>query len=877
MKSAEIRQAFLNFFQSKEHTIVPSSSLVPGNDPTLLFTNAGMVQFKDVFIGEDKRDYSRATSSQRCVRAGGKHNDLENVGYTARHHTFFEMLGNFSFGDYFKNDAIAFAWEFLTSSQWLNIPTEKLWVTVYAEDDEAYSIWSDIIGVPKDRIVRIGDNKGGRYNSDNFWAMGDTGPCGPCTEIFYDHGDSIWGGPPGSPEEDGDRYIEIWNIVFMQFNRTSDGQMHLLPAPSVDTGMGLERVSAVMQHVHSNYEIDLFQNLLQAAAKATNTADLDNKSLRVIADHLRSCAFLVVDGVLPSNEGRGYVLRRIMRRAIRHGHKLGQNEAFFSTLVPALVAEMGEAYPELVKSQDQVAKVFLAEEEQFAKTLEKGMSVLESALAELSGDVLSGDVAFTLYDTFGFPLDLTADIARERNITIDEARYEELMTNQREMSRAAGQFKVDYSDVIKLDGATEFLGYSNLEQAGVVMAIIVDGQTVDNVAVGTEASVVLNHTPFYAESGGQVGDSGYLSDAQNQFEVIDCTKQGAHHLHHGKVLSGAISVGQSLTAQVDSSVRAKTARNHSATHLLHAALRQVLGDHVSQKGSLNDSTKLRFDFSHFEPVTFEQIKTIEAIVNEQIQGNTVVGTEITDMETAKSMGAMALFGEKYGDSVRVLTMGNDNFSVELCGGTHVSRTGDIGFLKITSESSVAAGVRRIEAVTGLNALAWVDTQEQQLKEACELLKAKPENLVDRIVAAKTEIKDLEKALSALQSKLAASGVDQLISEAKTLGNVKALVAKVDGVDGKALGEMVDKIKDKLGDSVVLLLAEEDNKVTLIAGCSKSVTSRVKAGDLIKTVAPFVGGKGGGRPDMARGGGTDVSAIPAAITGAYEWLSSQLDN
>ncbi|GAA6167493.1 alanine--tRNA ligase [Sessilibacter corallicola] len=875
MKSAEIRQAFLQFFNSKEHSIVPSSSLIPGNDPTLLFTNAGMVQFKDVFIGEDKRSYTRATSSQRCVRAGGKHNDLENVGYTARHHTFFEMLGNFSFGDYFKESAIKYAWEFLTSKEWMAIPAEKLWVTVYSEDDEAFDIWATQIGVPKDRIIRIGDNKGGRYNSDNFWAMGDTGPCGPCTEIFYDHGESIWGGPPGSPEEDGDRYIEIWNIVFMQFNRTPDGAMNPLPAPSVDTGMGLERVAAVMQDVHSNYEIDLFQNLLNATAEATNSTDLENKSLRVIADHLRSCAFLVVDGVLPSNEGRGYVLRRIMRRAIRHGHKLGQTNAFFHKLVSALVKEMGEAYPELAQAQAQVEKVFLLEEEQFAKTLEKGMAVLESALAQLSGKELSGDVAFTLYDTYGFPLDLTADIIRERDLTIDEARYDELMTQQREMSRAAGQFKVDYSNVVQLDGATEFLGYSELENSGVVTALIVEGESKDTLSVGESAAIVLNHTPFYAESGGQVGDTGFITSDGAKFEVTDCTKQGAHHLHHGKLLEGEIKIGTAVTASVDDSIRAKTACNHSATHLLHAALRDVLGDHVSQKGSLNDSQKLRFDFSHFEAVTPEQLKTIEQMVNAQIRSNTAVATEVTDMETAKERGAMALFGEKYGDSVRVLSMGTDNFSVELCGGTHVNRTGDVGLMKIVSESGVAAGVRRIEAITGEAALSWVDQQESLLSDVCALLKTKPEKVVERVDTLKSELKELEKALASAKSQLAAAGTDDLLAQARSIADIQCLAARVDGVDAKSLGDMVDKIRDKLGNAVVILFSTEGEKVTLIAGVSKPVTKVVKAGDLIKEVAPLVGGKGGGRPDMARGGGTDAGGIDAAINQAYEWLSGKI--
>jgi len=875
MKSADIRQAFLQYFHSKQHEIVPSSSLVPGNDPTLLFTNAGMVQFKDVFLGEDKRPYKRATTSQRCVRAGGKHNDLENVGYTARHHTFFEMLGNFSFGDYFKKDAIHFAWEFLTGKDWMAIPKEKLSVTVYAEDDEAYGIWQNDIGVPSERLIRIGDNKGGRYNSDNFWAMGDTGPCGPCTEIFYDHGPEIWGGPPGSPEEDGDRFIEIWNIVFMQFNRSSSGEMNPLPAPSVDTGMGLERVSAVMQGVHSNYEIDLFQNLLRATADVTQAKDLEDKSLRVIADHLRSCAFLVVDGVLPSNEGRGYVLRRIMRRAIRHGHKLGQNEPFFYKLVAALVQEMGEAYPELSKAEAQVEKVFAAEEEQFAKTLEKGMSVLESALANIKGEQLSGEIAFTLYDTYGFPLDLTADIARERGLSVDEAGYEKLMDQQREQSRSAGNFKVDYSGVVQLAGATEFLGYDRLSEQGAITALIYDGKEVDQISVGQEATILLNNTPFYAESGGQIGDTGYIRQGDSVFEVSDCTKQGGHHLHHGRLLSGGLKVGDSVHAEVDGKVRSQTASNHSATHLLHAALRQVLGDHVTQKGSLNDSLRLRFDFSHFEPVTQAQIKIIETLVNDQIRNNTPVATEITDMATAQAKGAMALFGEKYGDSVRLLTMGSDNFSVELCGGTHVRHTGDIGLFRITSESGVAAGVRRIEAVTGANAIRLIDDLEDKLGAVCELLKAKPEKVVERVAGLKQELKDLEKQLQEANAKLASANSDDLINQAQTVAGCKVLAASLPKVDDKTLGEMVDKLKDKLGEAVVLLASVQGDKITLIAGVSKSLSQKVKAGELIKYFAPLVDGKGGGRPDMARGGGSNPMALPSALAQVVPWVAQQL--
>lgn len=875
MKSAEIRQAFLQFFQSKQHEVVPSSSLVPGNDPTLLFTNAGMVQFKDVFLGEDKRAYRRATSSQRCVRAGGKHNDLENVGYTARHHTFFEMLGNFSFGDYFKRDAIVFAWEFLTSDQWMGITTDKLWVTVYEEDDEAYAIWADQVGVPKDRIIRIGDNKGGRYNSDNFWAMGDTGPCGPCTEIFYDHGADIWGGPPGSPEEDGDRYIEIWNIVFMQFNRSADGTMAPLPAPSVDTGMGLERVAAVMQGVHSNYEIDLFQNLLQATAQVTGVTDLADKSLRVIADHLRSCAFLVVDGVLPSNEGRGYVLRRIMRRAIRHGHKLGQTQAFFHQLVSALVAEMGEAYPELKRAQSQVESVFAAEEAQFAKTLEKGMAVLESALAEVTGKQVSGAVVFTLYDTYGFPFDLTADIARERGLTIDEQGYDALMEQQRQQSRSAGQFKVDYSDTLSLDGATEFVGYDRLQETGRILALLQDGQPVDAVEVGQPAIVVLDHTPFYAESGGQVGDCGYLRVGSAVFEVGDCTKQGVHHLHHGKVLEGRLQLGEAVRAEVNESVRIQTARNHSATHLLHAALRSQLGSHVTQKGSLNDSLKLRFDFSHGEPMSPQAIKQIEQTVNQHILANTAVTTTSTDMATAQAMGAMALFGEKYGESVRVLAMGEEDFSVELCGGTHVARTGDIGLFRIVGESGVAAGVRRIEAVTGLQALQLVDQQESTLATICELVKAKPEKVIDRVQGLRQDLKEAEKQLSAAKAKLASASSDDLLNQAQEVSGCKVLAASLEGVDDKSLGEMVDKLKDKLESAVVLLASVNGEKITLIAGVSKSLTKQVKAGDLMKFFAPMVGGKGGGRPDMARGGGTLPGELPGALDQVANWVAEQI--
>jgi alanyl-tRNA synthetase len=874
MKSAEIRDAFLKYFESKGHTIVASSSLVPENDPTLLFTNAGMNQFKDVFLGGDKRSYNRATSSQRCVRAGGKHNDLENVGYTARHHTFFEMLGNFSFGDYFKRDAISYAWEFLTAKSWLNIPAEKLWVTVYASDDEAYDIWNKEVGVPAERIIRIGDNKGAPYASDNFWAMGDTGPCGPCTEIFYDHGADIWGGPPGSPEEDGDRYIEIWNNVFMQFNRTPDGVLHPLPAPSVDTGMGLERISAVMQHVHSNYEIDLFQHLLTAAAEATGTSDMENKSLRVIADHIRSCSFLVSDGVAPSNEGRGYVLRRIIRRAIRHGNQLGQKQPFFHKLVKALAEVMGGAYPELHKNQAQIERVLLQEEEQFEKTLDKGITVLEDALARLSGTEVPGKVVFTLYDTYGFPVDLTADIARERGLTIDQAGYEAAMAEQRARARAAGSFKVDYTAVgLDLPG-TEFLGYSSLTEQGKVLALVKDGKKVDRLVEGDDGVVVLDRTPFYAESGGQAGDCGYLESGGNRLEVRDCQKQGASCLHIVRVLQGAVSVGDNFAAKVDANVRQATALNHSATHLMHASLRKVLGEHVTQKGSLVDSERLRFDFAHFEAVTAEQLKTIENLVNDQIRTNSPVATELCDMNAAKAKGAMALFGEKYGDTVRVLTMG-DGFSVELCGGTHVNRTGDIGLFRITSESGVAAGVRRIEAITGTKALALFDEIEALVDNVGRSLKANRDSLIEKLDALVAQNRKLEKDLATLKTRLATAGSGDVLSQAVDVDGIKVLALNIEGADTKSMREMADQFKNKLGSAVVLLAAVEDDKVALIAGVTQDATSKVKAGDLMGYVAGQLGGKGGGRPDMAQGGGTDVAALDAALASVVPWVKSRL--
>lgn len=861
MKSAEIREAFLRFFEEQGHTRVPSSSLVPNNDPTLLFTNAGMNQFKDCFLGQEKRAYTRATSSQKCVRAGGKNSDLENVGYTARHHTFFEMLGNFSFGDYFKKDAINFAWTFLTGV--LKLPKEKLWVTVYASDDEAYDIWTQDVGVPAERMIRIGDNKGAPYASDNFWTMGDTGPCGPCTEIFYDHGPEIWGGPPGSPEEDGDRYIEIWNNVFMQFNRTADGVLHPLPAPSVDTGMGLERISAVMQHVNSNYDIDLFQSLLKAAAQAIGCANEGQASLKVVADHIRSCSFLIADGVLPSNEGRGYVLRRIIRRACRHGNKLGATGNFFYKIVAALVAEMGESFPELVREQANIERVLKAEEEQFSKTLEQGLKILEQDLAELKGTVVPGDVVFKLYDTYGFPMDLTADIARERNLTVDEEGFEREMEAQRVRARSASSFGLDYNTLVKVDVPTEFIGYGATHSSAKVIALYKEGQSVTSLNEGDEGVVVLDRTPFYAESGGQVGDCGYLQAGAARFDVRDTTKTGGAFLHHGVVAAGGLKVGETVEAQVDADVRHATSLNHSATHLLHAALRQVLGEHVQQKGSLVDSQRMRFDFSHFEAIKPEQIKALEDIVNAEIRKNTPVETEETDIETAKQKGAMALFGEKYGDSVRVLSMGGD-FSVELCGGIHAQRTGDIGLMKITSEGGVASGVRRIEAVTGAAALAYLNAAEEQLKEAASLVKGSRDNLVDKLSAVLERNRQLEKQLEQLQAKAASAASDDLSSSAVDVKGVNVLAARLDGQDGKALLALVDQLKNKLGRAVILLGSVHEDKVVLVAGVTKDLTGQLKAGDLMKQAAAAVGGKGGGRPDMAQGGGVDAAALDAAL-------------
>ncbi|WP_439889090.1 alanine--tRNA ligase [Pseudomonas sp. MBLB4123] len=863
MKSAEIREAFLSFFEEKGHTRVASSSLIPGNDPTLLFTNAGMNQFKDCFLGLEKRAYTRATTSQKCVRAGGKHNDLENVGYTARHHTFFEMLGNFSFGDYFKRDAIHFAWEFLTGDKWLKLPKDKLWVTVYASDDEAYDIWTQQVGVPAERMVRIGDNKGAPYASDNFWAMGDTGPCGPCTEIFFDHGPDVAGGPPGSPDEDGDRYIEIWNNVFMQFNRTADGVMHPLPAPSVDTGMGLERISAVLQHVHSNYEIDLFQQLLDAAAQAIGCSNDGQASLKVVADHIRSCGFLIADGVTPSNEGRGYVLRRIIRRACRHGNKLGAKGSFFYRIVAALVAEMGEAFPELKQQQAHIERVLKGEEEQFAKTLEQGLKILEQDLVGLKGKMIPGETLFKLYDTYGFPVDLTGDIARERGLTIDEAGFEREMEGQRERARSASAFGMDYNSLVKVDADTQFTGYVCTADQGQVVALFKAGEAVEQLGEGEEGVVVLSQTPFYAESGGQVGDCGFLAAAAARFDVRDTTKAGGAFLHHGIIGNGSLRVGDQVTAQVDATVRQATALNHSATHLLHSALRLVLGEHVQQKGSLVDSQRLRFDFSHFEAVTPAQLKALEDMVNGEIRKNSEVETEETDIDTAKAKGAAALFGEKYGETVRMLTMGG-GFSVELCGGTHVSRTGDIGLFKIVSEGGVAAGVRRIEAVTGAAALAYLNGAEEQLKEAAALVKGSRDNLLDKLAGVLERNRQLEKELEQLKAKAASAAGNDLAGAAVEVKGAKVLAARLDGLDGKALLAMVDQLKNKLGSAVILLGGVQDDKVVLVAGVTQDLTGRLKAGELMKQAAAAVGGKGGGRPDMAQGGGSDAAALDGAL-------------
>ncbi|MBG2875804.1 alanine--tRNA ligase [Proteus alimentorum] len=871
--TAEIRQAFLDFFHTKGHQIVPSSSLVPNNDPTLLFTNAGMNQFKDVFLGLDNRPYSRATTAQRCVRAGGKHNDLENVGYTARHHTFFEMLGNFSFGDYFKHDAINFAWELLTSKEWFNLPKERLWVTVYATDDEAYDIWNKEIGIPAERIIRIGDNKGAPFASDNFWQMGDTGPCGPCTEIFYDHGDHIWGGPPGSPEEDGDRYIEIWNIVFMQFNRQSDGTMDPLPKPSVDTGMGLERITAVLQHVNSNYDIDLFRSLIKSVAQVTNATDLENKSLRVIADHIRSCSFLICDGVIPSNEGRGYVLRRIIRRAVRHGYMLGAKDTFFYKLVAPLIEVMAEAGEELKRQQAIVEKVLKTEEEQFARTLERGLQLLDEELAQLTDDVLPGETAFRLYDTYGFPIDLTADVCRERNIKVDEKGFEVAMEEQRKRARESSGFGTDYNNLIKVDSRSEFSGYEHDEQQGTITAIFHNGQSVTELKAGEEGIIFLNKTSFYAESGGQVGDKGVLTGKDSLFEVTDTQKYGKAIGHIGKVNVGSFIVNHKINATIDIARRDAIRLNHSATHLLHAALRQVLGTHVTQKGSLVNDKYLRFDFSHFEAVKPEQLREIEDIVNAQIRRNSPVVTELMDLEDAKEKGAMALFGEKYDERVRVLTMGD--FSTELCGGTHASRTGDIGLFRIVSESGTAAGIRRIEAITGIAAIESIHEQSDLISLVAQVLKSDGTNLVERIKTVQEKHRLLEKELQQLKDQQAAQESSSLGSQAKNVKGIKLLVRELNGVEPKMLRTMVDDLKNQLGSAIIVLSTISDGKVSLIVGVTKDLTAKVKAGELISFVAQQIGGKGGGRPDMAQAGGTDVEALPAALASVDEWVESHL--
>jgi len=865
--SAQLRQQFLEFFKSKDHEVVASSSLIPSNDPTLLFVNAGMVQFKDTFLGQEKRDYVKATSSQRCVRAGGKHNDLENVGYTARHHTFFEMLGNFSFGDYFKEDAINYAWEFLT--QVLKLPEEKLWVTVYDEDQEAADIWLNKVGVSSERFSRIGDKKGGKkHESDNFWAMGDTGPCGPCTEIFYDHGEHIWGGPPGTPEEDGDRYIEIWNLVFMQFNRDKDGNMNPLPKPSVDTGMGLERLAAILQNVHSNYEIDLFQSLIKAAAELTGTKDLEHKSLRVIADHIRSCSFLIVDGVTPSNEGRGYVLRRIIRRALRHGHQLGQNKAFFNKLVATLIEQMGGAYPELAKAQAVVEQVLSVEEERFAETLDQGMKILEDDIKQLKGKTISGETVFKLYDTYGFPADLTADIARERSLEVDMNDFERCMEEQRNRARAASKFDVDYNKDINLAQKTDFIGYDHLNGQGTVKALVKNGELVDQINAGDEAVVVLDSTPFYAESGGQVGDTGFLKSDSVQFEVMDTQKQSDAFVHIGSLVAGSIKVGDSLQAGIDADRRAATICNHSATHLMHAALREVLGEHVQQKGSLVDPQKLRFDFSHFEAITAEQISAIETLVNNQIRTNADTEAEVMPIDAAKEKGAMALFGEKYGNEVRVVSMGN--FSIELCGGVHVKRAGDIGLFKIISESGVASGVRRIEALTGGAALNWVESREQQLANVAKLVKASSDDVEDKVQQLIDRLKSQDKELEQIKSKLASAAGSDLSSQVVEVNGIKVLSAKIDA-EAKALRDLLDQLKNKLGSGIIVLGAANGDKVSLIAGVTKDLTDKIKAGEVVNAVATQVGGKGGGRPDMAQAGGTQPENLEAAIASVEDWV------
>jgi alanyl-tRNA synthetase len=864
MKTSEIRQAFLDYFRDHGHTVVPSSSLVPENDPTLLFTNAGMNQFKDVFLGRDQRDYSRAASSQRCVRAGGKHNDLENVGYTARHHTFFEMLGNFSFGDYFKREAIGYAWEFLT--QTLGLPPEKLWVTVHLSDDEAADIWLNEIGVAPERFSRL--------DEDNFWQMGDTGPCGPCSELFYDHGPDVPGGPPGSEDEDGDRYIEIWNLVFMQYDRQEDGELKPLPAPSVDTGMGLERIAAVIQQVHSNYEIDLFQKLLQAAARETGTRDTEAQSLRVIADHIRSSAFLICDGVLPSNEGRGYVLRRIIRRALRHGHKLGQSDLFFHRLVDPLVDEMGGAYPELVQARETVAQTLLREEEQFSRTLADGMRVLDKAVADMDGNTIPGETVFHLYDTHGFPPDLTNDVARERGLDIDMDGFEACMERQREQSRNAGGFANDYADRLQVDVVSDFTGYERLEDRAAVTALYREGEAVDQLAAGEEGMVVLEHTPFYPEGGGQVGDTGKLTGTDATFRVQDTRARQSAHLHIGRVEQGTLNVGDRLAAHVDMDRRHATMRNHSATHLLHAALKQVLGDHVQQKGSLVAPEYLRFDFSHGQPLTADQLREIEAVVNRQILANTPVETQMMSLDEAKQDGAVALFGEKYATEVRVLSMGEAGFSKELCGGTHVGRTGDIGLFRITDESASAAGVRRLEAVTGEAALDTLAEQDQRLGRVATAVRAHPDQAAERVEQMAERLREQDKEIERLKQKLASGAGGDLAARAEEVNGVKVLATRVEGADGKTLRTTLDKLKDKLGSSVILLAAADDDKVALVAGVTKDLTEQFNAGELVRHVAQQVGGKGGGRPDMAQGGGSNPEALPDALASVSGWIAEK---
>ncbi|MFU2080867.1 alanine--tRNA ligase [Avibacterium avium] len=871
--TAEIRKSFLDFFHSKGHQVVPSSSLVPENDPTLLFTNAGMNQFKDVFLGLDKRPYSRATTAQRCVRAGGKHNDLENVGYTARHHTFFEMLGNFSFGDYFKQDAIHFAWEYLTSDAWLGLPKEKLWVTVYETDDEAYDIWHNQVGVPAERIIRIGDNKGAPYASDNFWQMGDTGPCGPCTEIFYDHGDHIWGGPPGSPEEDGDRYIEIWNIVFMQFNRQADGTMEKLPKPSVDTGMGLERITAVLQHVNSNYDIDIFKVLIAKAAELTGEKDLGNKSLRVIADHIRSCAYLIADGVLPSNEGRGYVLRRIIRRAVRHGHLLGAKEAFFYKLVPTLAEVMAEAGQEIKENQAHIEKILRLEEEQFARTLERGLALLDDALSQVKDGVLSGEVAFKLYDTFGFPLDLTADVCRERGITIDEAGFEREMEAQRQRAQSASQFGMDYNNVIRVDGSTEFEGYSESKSRAKITALFYEGKPVEQISAGQNAVVILENTPFYAESGGQVGDTGRLEGQDFLFNVTDTQKYGQVFGHIGGVAEGTLSVGQFVDAVVDVARRKQISLNHSATHLLHAALRQVLGNHVAQKGSLVSNNLLRFDFAQPEAISKEQLFEVEKLVNQQVRANHPIQTEIMDLDAAKAKGAMALFGEKYAEQVRVLTMGD--FSIELCGGIHAQYTGEIGLFKIISESAIAAGIRRIEAVTGETAIDWLHQQLGVLNQSADLLKSDVSSLTDKIQQLQDKAKKAEKELQQFKEKAAMQAGSDIAKSAVKINGVSVVLQQLDGMDTKSLRVMVDDLKNQLGSAVIAFVSVLEGKVSLVVGVTADLTAKVKAGELVNIMAQQVGGKGGGRPDMAMAGGSQPENVKEALSACSDWLNAHL--